>query len=70
MQKYEILIFMFIRAHRERKFALMLDTLRYLVPLFFAMDHQNYARWVTVFIRDMEFPHDLLKTNLIRATGK
>ena len=31
IQKYEILIFMFIRSHSERKFALMLDTLRYLV---------------------------------------
>ena len=32
----------------------MLTTLRMLVPLFFSLDHQNYARWVPIFIRDME----------------
>ena len=45
---------MFIRAHRERKFELMVTTLKMLVPLFFALDHQNYARWMPVFIRNME----------------
>ena len=24
------------------------------MPLFFALDHQNYARWVPIFIRDLE----------------
>ena len=54
IQKYEILIFMFIRSHRKGKVALMLDTLLYVVLVFFAMDHDNYARWVIVFIGDME----------------
>ena len=54
IHKYEQLIFMFIRSHRERKFTLMVATLRKLVLLFFALDHQNYARWVSVFIRDLE----------------
>jgi hypothetical protein len=51
---YQQIILMFIRAHRERKFELLLTTLRMLVPLFFSLDHQNYARWVPIFIRDME----------------
>jgi len=25
-----------------------------LAPLFFAMDHVNYARWISVHIRDMK----------------
>lgn len=54
IHKYEQLIFMFIRSHRERKFKLMVATLKKLVLLFFALDHQNYARWVSVFIRDLE----------------
>ena len=52
--KYQQIIFMFIRAHRQRKLELMVSTLRKLVILFFAMDHQNYARWVPIFIRDLE----------------
>ena len=54
IHKYQQIIFMFIRAHRERKFALMVMTLKKLVPLFFAMDRQNYARWIPIFIRDLE----------------
>ena len=53
IHKYQQLISMFIRSHRERKFKLMVDTLEKLVPLFFALDHQNYARWVPIFIRDL-----------------
>jgi hypothetical protein len=54
VHKYQQIIFMFIRAHRERKFELMVTTLRKLVPLFFALDHQNYARWLPILIRDLE----------------
>ena len=32
----------------------MVTTLQMLVPLFFALNHQNYARWVPIFIRDLE----------------
>ena len=54
IRRYQILIFMFIRSHRENQFKLMLDTLRMLAPLFFAMDHHNYAKWIAVFIGDLE----------------
>ena len=52
--KYETLILIFVRAHRERDFSLFVDVLEQLVPLFFALDHINYARWVPIHIRDMK----------------
>lgn len=61
VHKYQQIIFMFIRAHRERKLELMVTTLRKLVPLFFALDHQNYARWIPIFIRDLEVLPDSIQ---------
>jgi len=61
VQKYQQIIFIFIRAHRERKFELMVTTLRKLAPLFFALDHQNYARWIPILIRDLEALPDSIK---------
>ena len=52
--QYQKLVLMSIRSHRERKFKLMVATLKMLVPIFFALDHHNYARLVPVFIRDLE----------------
>ena len=52
--KYQKLILMFIRSHRERKFKDMVGTLKMLVTIFFVLDHYNNARWVPVFIRDLE----------------
>ena len=54
VHKYQQIIFMFIWAHREQKLELMVTTLQKLVPRFFALDHQNYARWVPIFNRDLE----------------
>ncbi|KAG1663262.1 hypothetical protein GQR58_020491 [Nymphon striatum] len=49
----ELSILAFIRAHRENKFALYVDCLDSLIYLFFALDHFNYSRWVSVHVRDM-----------------
>lgn len=54
IHKYEQIIHIFIRSHRERKFNLMCAALQKLVLLFFALDHQNYARWVSVLLRDLQ----------------
>ncbi|KAL9954616.1 hypothetical protein ACROYT_G042180 [Oculina patagonica] len=54
VMKYETLVLIFVRAHRERNFALFVEVLEQLVPLFFALDHTNYARWVPIHIRDMK----------------
>lgn len=54
IMKYETLILIFIRAHRERNFCLYVQVLEKLTPLFFALDHVNYARWMPVHIKDMK----------------
>lgn len=51
---YEKLILLFIRAHREKQFALYVEVLEQLVHLFFSLDHVNYARWVPIHLRDMK----------------
>ena len=43
-----------MRAHRERNFHLYIESLKAIVPLFFALDHHHYARWLPIHIRDME----------------
>ena len=48
VHKYQQMIFMFLRAHRERIISLMVTTLKTLVPLFFALDHQNFVRWTPI----------------------
>ncbi|KAG1678099.1 hypothetical protein GQR58_013587 [Nymphon striatum] len=40
-------------SHRENNFALYVDCLDSLNYLFFALDHFNYSRWVSVHLRDM-----------------
>jgi hypothetical protein len=54
IMRYETLILIFIRAHREKNFLLYIEVLEELVPLFFALNHVHYARWLPVHIRDMK----------------
>ena len=42
-----------VRSLRERDFHLYIQVLQKIVPLMFALDHPNYARWLPVHIRDM-----------------
>jgi len=52
----------FIRSYHEEKFHLYVESLKTLVPWFFALDHHNYARWLPIHIRDMEsLPAPILK---------
>ena len=51
---YETLILVFVRAHRENNFPLYVEVLEQLAPLFFALDHTNYARWLPIHIKDMK----------------
>ena len=53
----EILGLIFVRSHREKDFPLYVESLKSLIPWFFALDHQNYARWIPIHIRDMESLH-------------
>lgn len=59
---YQTLTLLFMRAHRERNFKLYVDVLDKLIPLFFALDHINYARWLPVHLRDMQsLPDTVMK---------
>ena len=49
----QLLLMIFVRCQREGNFLLYLETLIQMVPWFFAMDHQNYARWISIHIKDM-----------------
>ena len=41
IMKYETLILVFVRAHRDKDFALYVAVLEELAVLFFALDHVN-----------------------------
>ena len=56
IMRYEPLILIFIRAHREKNFPQYVEVLEELTPLFFALDHVNYPRWMPVHTRDMSLP--------------
>ena len=43
--RYESLILIFVRAHREKNFSLYVEVLEKLTPLFFALDCVNFSRW-------------------------
>ena len=46
-------VLLFIRAHREKKFRLYIQTVKEFMPFFFALDHVNYSRWLSVHVRDL-----------------
>jgi len=61
IMRYETLILIFVRAHREKNFSLYVEVLEELAPLFFALDHVNCTRWMSVHIRDMKSLPDTIK---------
>ena len=54
ISKYETLVLLLIRAQRQHNFNLYVEGLEELTPLFFALDHVNYARLTPIHIRDMK----------------
>ena len=50
----QAMLFMFVRSLRESNFQLYFNTLIQMLPWFFALDHTNYARWLTVYIDDIK----------------
>ena len=58
----ETLVLLVIRAHRQRNFNLYVEAMEELIPLFFALDHVNYARWASIHIRDLKsLPDNIAK---------
>ena len=49
----ELSTLIYVRSLREANFSMYLDALTEMVPLFFALNHTNYARWIPVHLRDM-----------------
>ena len=43
----------FIKAERTADWDLQLTTVAAMLPHFFAMDRQNYARWLPIYLADM-----------------
>ena len=65
--EFEILVMIFVRAHRIKDFKLYIESLEALTPWFFALDHINYARWVPIHIRDMKSLPDNVKDEFERC---
>ena len=51
--KWELLILSFVQSIRIRNFCLYKDSIRQLLPWFFALDHHHYAQWLSVHFPDM-----------------
>ena len=62
--RYESLILIFVQAHREKNFSLYIEVAEELTPLFFALDHVNYSRWMPVHIWDMKHLPKPIKNEL------
>lgn len=58
--KLEMLLLQFVRSIRSTDFSLYKESMNKLLPWFFAMDHTNYARWLSIHLYDML---DLPRTN-------
>ena len=50
----EILLFMFVKSLRSGDFDLYVRCLKDMLPWMFALDHCHYARWMSVFVHDLE----------------
>ena len=50
----ETLLFTFIKSLRDADFELFLDCLKIINKRMFSLDHLHCARWLTVFIKDLE----------------
>ena len=49
----ELLVLLFLHSLRTGNFKMYLDCITKLAPWFFSLNHNNYARWLSVHIRDM-----------------
>ena len=57
----ELLGMAFVRAQREDNLELYVQCQRDMAPWFFALDHQNYSRWLAVHISNLEnLPENLI----------
>ena len=45
---------MFVRSLREANFEMFISCMKVIIPWMFALDHVHYARWLPVYLRDLE----------------
>jgi hypothetical protein len=50
----QALLLRLVQSLRESDFAVFIHTLEEIAPWVFALDHANYARWLSVFIEDLK----------------
>ncbi len=43
----------FLRSQREGQFHTYIETLRKIIPWFFALDHFNYSKWMSIHVKDL-----------------
>ena len=61
------LILKYIRAERKADWALHPDTVKDMVPLFFAAGHVHYARYAIYYLRTMEGLPDGIRAHFING---
>ena len=49
-----VLLLKFVSSVRTGDFNLYKQTIHLMCPWYFALNHQNYARWLPIHLRDME----------------
>ena len=64
IMEFEIMVLIFVHAHRTKKFSVYVESLEKHVQWFFALDHTNYARWIPIHIRDMQNLPDCISDEL------
>ena len=50
----EMLLLRFVRSLRSKNFKLFVESLEQMLPSFFALDHLNYAKWLSVHLKDLK----------------
>ena len=53
ISQLQLTLLVFVRSIRTGDFELFVQSLTELVPWFFSLDHYNYSRWISVYLRDM-----------------
>ena len=64
--KLELLVLSFVRSIRMGSFRSYKESIKSLLPWFFALDHTNYSRWLSVLLVDM-FQLEEINTDIATA---
>ena len=67
--RFQMTTLMLVRSFRESNLLLLLSCLKEAIPLCFSLDHIHYARWLSVFIHDLEIL-SVENSDLFESLGK